>query len=532
MIGKILTLLKADRHSINVLNTDITKNKFKNISSTAFVIIIIGILCYAMGMYANLMAEQLYKQGYTYVMLALMIFVSLILCVVNTIYKSQGVLFVSKDNDLLLALPIEKKAILASRIIKLMLLEYIWTVIILIPSLVVYVYYEGLTLSLIISSIVMLIALPIIPVILGTILGYIATAISSRFKSKNLMQIIASVVIFVVTFYFSFKLSGNLNELINKAQDIYKTLKEIYYPLGLYIECIENLDVLKLLAILAINIVPLILFVLIFSLGYFKIISKLSENHSKSKFTFKTVKTRNVFDTLFVKEMKKYFRSSVYLLNTIVGPMLLIIGAVLLLAKGVDIKSITEDNAQLLQRLNEYMPLLLYMIAAMGVSTANISASSISIEGKNLQLLKSLPINTMDIFLTKAVFHFLIVFVPSVLSVVLAAVVLNLSAIDTMIITISLALSVFMQAMLGIVINLLLPKLDGSEIAIVKQSASSICSIIIGILYAILIIVLMYKLELTHPVVLFGILAFINMVVILASWVFLEKIGVKKFEEL
>ena len=106
MIGKILTLLKADRHSINVLNTDITKNKFKNISSTAFVIIIIGILCYAMGMYANLMAEQLYKQGYTYVMLALMIFVSLILCVVNTIYKSQGVLFVSKDNDLLLALPI------------------------------------------------------------------------------------------------------------------------------------------------------------------------------------------------------------------------------------------------------------------------------------------------------------------------------------------------------------------------------------------------------------------------------------------
>lgn len=532
MIGKIWALLKADRHSISILNTDMTKNKFKNISSTAFVIIVIGVLCYFVGMHANLMAEQLHKQGYTYIMLALMIFVSLILCVVNTIYKSQGVLFVSKDNDLLLSLPIEKKAILASRIIKLMLLEYIWTAIILVPSLVVYVYYEGLTLSLIISSIIMLIALPIIPVILGTILGYIATAISSRFKSKNIMQIIVSVIIFVVTFYFSFKLSGNLNELINKAQDIYKTLKEIYYPLGLYIECIEKLDVLKLLTILAINVVPLILFVLIFSLGYFEIISKLSENHSKSKFKFTTVKTRSVYDALFAKEAKKYFRSSIYLLNTIVGPTLLIIGAALLAIKGINIESIVGDNIQLLQQLNEYMPLLLYMVAAMGVSTANISASSISIEGKSLQLLKSLPINTMNIFLAKAAFHFLIVFVPSVLSVALAAVVLKLSAIDIIIVTISLALSVFMQAILGIVINLILPKMDGSEIAIVKQSASSICSIIVGILYAILIVFLIYKLELTHPVILFGILAFINTVVILASWVFLEKIGVKKFEEL
>ena len=532
MINKILTLIKADRHSINILNTDITKNKFKNISSTAFVVIIIGILCYAMGMYANMMAEPLYKQGYTYIMLALMIFVSLILCVVNTIYKSQGVLFVSKDNDLLLSLPIEKKVILASRIIKLMLLEYIWTAIILVPSLVVYVYYEGLTLSLIISSVVMLIALPIIPVILGTILGYISVAISSRFKKKNIMQIIISLVVFALTFYFSFKLSGNLNELINKAQDIYKTLKEIYYPLGLYIECIEKLDVLKLLAILAINLIPLILFILVFSLMYFKIISKLSENHSKSKFTFTTLKAESPFDALFAKEAKKYFRSSVYLLNTIVGPSLLMIGAAFLLIKGIDIAKLVGENTQLLQQLEEYIPILLYMVAAMCVSTANISASSISIEGKNIQIFKSLPVDTMSIFLAKTAFHFFVVFVPTILSVVLASVALKVSAINLIIIVITLALSIFMQAILGVVINLFLPKLDGSEIAIVKQSASSICSIIIGILYAILVIFLMYKLELTHPVVLFGILAFINMVVILASWVFLEKIGVKKFEEL
>lgn len=534
MFSKILTLLKADRHSLNILNMDLAKDKFKKISTNAFIVIVIAALCYSVGLLANVMAEPLYKEGYTYVMLAIMIFVSLILCIVNTIYKSQGMLFNSKDNDLLLSLPIEKKTILASRIIKLMLSQYIWTAIILVPSLVIYVYYEGISLSLIISSVVMLIAMPVLPVIVGTVLGYIATLISSRFKNKNMMQIIVSIITFGISFYVGFGFSDKLNELLNTPQDIYLTLKQIYYPMGLYIESIDTLNWLNLLIILGINLIPLVLFVAIFSFMYFNIISKLSENHGKSNFELKQnkIKVRSVFDTIVVKEANRYFRSSIYLLNTIVGPSLLVVGAGYLVVKGINIASLVGDNTEALLKVKELIPLGLYIMVSMSISTANISASSISLEGKSLQLLKSYPLNITDIFLAKVFFHFIVVFLPVVLSVVVAAIVLEVSVIDTLILAIASGLNVFMLAVMGLCINILLPKTEASDIAAVKQSASSICSIIIGVLYSVLVIYIAYKFNFGNLVIVIGIASGICALVACLGWIFLETFGVKKFEEL
>lgn len=534
MFEKILTLLNADRHSINILNMDLAKNKLKKISTNAFIVIVIAALCYCVGLLANVLAEPLHKEGYTYVMLAIMIFVSLILCIVNTIYKSQGMLFASKDNDLLLSLPLKKSTILASRIIKLMLSQYIWTAIILVPSLVVYVYYEGFTLSLLISSIVMLIAIPVLPVIVGTILGYIATLISSRFKNKNMMQMIVSIITFGISFYVGFSFSDKLNELLNTPQDIYLTLKQIYYPMGLYIESIETLNWLNLLMILGINLIPLALFVAIFSFMYFNIISKLSENHSKSNFELKLnkIKLHSIFDTLVLKEAKKYFRSSIYLLNTIVGPSLLAVGAGYLAVKGINVSSLVGDNTETLLKLKELIPLGLYIIVAMSISTANISASSISIEGKCVQLLKALPINITNVFLAKIFFHFVVVFLPVLLSVVVAAIVLEVTAIDIVILVIACGLNVFMLAVLGVCINILLPKTEASDIAIVKQSASSICSVIIGILYSVLVIYISYKFNFENVQVVIGLMSGICALVACVGWTFLETVGVKKFDEI
>lgn len=534
MFSKILTLLKADRHSINILNMDLAKDKLKKISKNTFIVIVIVALCYCVGLFANIVAEPLYKQSYTYVMLALMIFVSLILCIVNTIYKSQGMLFMSKDNDLLLSLPLEKKTILASRIIKLMLSQYIWTAIILVPSLIVYVYYEGFTLSLFFSSIVMLVAIPILPVIVGTILGYIATLISSRFKNKNMMQIIVSIITFGISFYVGFSFSDRLNELLNTPQDVYITLKQIYYPMGLYIESIDTLSWSNLLMILGINVIPLALFIVVFSFMYFNIISKLSENHSRSKFELKSskIKLQSIFDTLVSKEAKKYFRSSIYLLNTIVGPTILIVGAMYLALKGFNISSLVGDNTDILIQIKQLIPFGLYIIVAISISTANISASSISIEGKSIQLLKSLPMNITNVLLAKIVFHFIVVFLPVLISVVVAAIVLEVSAIDIFILVIACGLNVFMLAVLGLCINIMLPKTDASDIAIVKQSASSICTIIIGILYSVLAIYIAYKFNFKNVPVVIGIMSGISTMISCIGWLFLEKIGVKKFKEL
>lgn len=538
MLNDIWTLLKADRHSLNILNQDMTnkaKGKFNKFGKTGVILLFTALMCFVMGMYANVIAEELAKQGATFVMLAMMIIFTLIITIVNTVYKSQGMLFSAKDNDLLMSLPIPKKTILATRIIKLMLSQYIWVGVILIPSICVYVYYEGLTLSLLVSSIVMLIALPILPVIVGTIIGYIITLISSRFKNKNITQIIISIITFVLVFVLSFKLEAYLTNIVDMDMEIYEFLRKLYYPLGLYVECLEQINLLKLLEILIINLLPLLIFIIIFSFYYFNIISKLSENHAKSKFVLNKVKTNSIFKSLLIKEGKKYFRSSIYLLNTIIGPMMLFAASIYLAYKGINIDSlknmegVTED---LIIQLKAYLPVFVYIMVFFCVGLANISASSISIEGSNIWHLKVLPIKIEKIFLAKAMFHILVVMIPTAISLILICYTLQMSVISSIILFITVMLSVVVVALAGLVINILLPKMNASDITVVKQSASSFVSMFVSIILGSIVMYYTYKMPFSEPIIMLGIISAICIVLIVALWTYLKRIGSLKFEKL
>jgi len=535
MLNDIWTLLKADRHSLNILNQGFTnkaKTRFAKLGTSGLIILFVILICFVIGLYANLMASELAKQGATFVMLAVMIIFSLILTITNTVYKSQGMLFASKDNDLLLSLPIPKKTILATRLIKLMLSQYIWTCLILLPSIAVYAYYEGLTLSLILSSLVMLIAMPILPVIVGTGVGYIITLIASRFKNKNLIQIIISILTFVIVFVFSYKITDFIESIADMDTEIYVFLKKLYYPLGLYIECLEQIDLLKLLEILVINLIPLLIFVVIFSYYYYNIISKLSENHAKSKFVLNKVKVNSPLKSLIVKESKKYFRSSIYLLNTIIGPMIMLAASIYLAYKGVNLNSlrgiegVTED---LMIQVETYLPVFVYVIIFFCVGLSNISASSISIEGSNIWHLRVLPLKVEKIFLAKTIFHVLVIMVPTSLSLILICITLKIPILSSMILFITVILSVIVLALIGLVINILFPKLNASDITVVKQSASSFCSMLVTILLGAIVMYYIYNMPFSQPIILLGVISGICILLIFVLWIYLTRQGVEKF---
>lgn len=538
MLNDIWTLLKADRHSLNILNQDFTnkaKTRFAKIGTSGLVILFVILICFVIGIYANLMASELAKQGATFVMLALMIIFSLIITITNTVYKSQGMLFTSKDNDLLLSLPIAKKTILATRLIKLMLSQYIWVCLILLPAIAVYAYYEGLTLSLILSSLVMLIAMPIMPVIVGTIVGYVITLIASRFKNKNLIQIIISILTFIIVFAFSYKITDFIESIADMDTEIYVFLKRLYYPLGLYIECLEKIDLLKLVEILVINLIPLLIFVVIFSYYYYNIISKLSENHAKSKFVLNKVKVNSPLKTLLVKESKKYFRSSIYLLNTIIGPMIMLAASIYLAYKGINLDSlrgiegVTED---LIIQVEAYLPVFVYVIVFFCVGLSNISASSISIEGSNIWHLKVLPLKVEKIFLAKAFFHVKVLMIPTCISLTLLCITLRMPILSSIILFITVILSVIVLALIGLVINILFPKLNASDITVVKQSASSFTSMLVTILLGAIVMYYIYKMPFSEPVILLGVISCICIVLIFVLWTYISRKGVEKFESL
>ena len=85
--------------------------------------------------------------GLTYILLSIWMMGISVLTLFEGIYKSQGILYDAKDNDLLMSLPINKSTILFVRIVKLILFQILYNLIFMLPAIGVYIYFENPSIS-------------------------------------------------------------------------------------------------------------------------------------------------------------------------------------------------------------------------------------------------------------------------------------------------------------------------------------------------------------------------------------------------
>ena len=123
---KIFSLLKAVlSQDMNVFKYSAKRNSSK-LNKILFPIMLFIIVGISIGTYAYMIGEKLSPFNLTYIMVSMFIMVVTVMTFIEGIYKSQGILFDSKDNDLLFSLPIKKSQILFVRIFKLLLFQYIY----------------------------------------------------------------------------------------------------------------------------------------------------------------------------------------------------------------------------------------------------------------------------------------------------------------------------------------------------------------------------------------------------------------------
>ncbi|MGL4911894.1 MAG: putative ABC transporter permease subunit, partial [Romboutsia sp.] len=158
---------------------------------------------------------------------------------------------------------------------------------------------------------------------------------------------------------------------------------------------------------------------------------------------------------------------------------------------------------------------------------------SISLEGKNLWILKSSPINEIDIFKSKIYLNLLLTIPIAIISFMILAVRLNFGIESTLIvIALIILLSVF-NALIGIFINLLYPKLDfTNDVAVVKRSASVIVSMISSMVYVGLVFFILYNIGFENIDLLLIIANSITFIAILILWRVIKTKGVELFRNL
>ena len=479
---KTFSLLKAAlSQDMNMFKYSANKNSSK-LTKTLFPIFLFILVGISIGTYAYMIGEKLAPFNLTYIMLSMFIILVTILTFMEGIYKSQGILFEAKDNDLLFSLPIKKSQILFVRIFKLLLFQYIYNAMFLLPAFIIFIYFETPGINFYLISLLMTILIPIIPTIISSMLGYIIKLSSSKFKSKKIIQTLLSSIVFLGIFYLSLNIEDFIQDIASKATGINDLLTNIYYPLGLYINLITDFKILDLLKIILVNIIPFILFILIGSKFYFKIISNSKENSIKKKITSKKeqIIKRTQIISLTRKELKRYLFSPVYMFNTSFGLLLSIIVSIYLCIKGPSIFDSILSSYGVSTGLS--LPILFYFFILFVGSMTSISSSSISLEGKTINITKSLPIKEETILKSKILtcyvielpfiifsdIIFFIKFKPSIFYLVL---ILSLSF-----------LIILLTSCIGLIANLKYPKMNATnDTEVVKQSMSSMISVFIGI---------------------------------------------------
>lgn len=441
------------------------------------------------GMFFAQICRPFYDAGLAWFYFALAGMVVICLSFVGSVFMAKSQLYEAKDNDLLLSMPIPPRAILVSRIALVFILNVFFSSFITIPCGLVYLYQCPVSALGVIIFIICFAFLPLFPTTLSCLGGWGVAAISRRMKNKTLITVALSLLFLGVYIYVYSSIGKYINIILEQSGQIADAVRKGFYPLYALGDAIVAHNIISFALFLVFNILPFVLLVLLMSRSFLKITSAGSISHNKvyNAGTAKAQKVKRPLAALIVKEMTHFFGSAMYLLNAGLSAIMQIIFSVMLIFKPGIVNTIVEIPGIEKQDLVFICAGLFCMIYCMSL----VSAPSISLEGRSLWIIKSSPVSTFTLLLSKAL-PAIIMFTPAILiSAVISGFALKADLFGFLILFLLPASMNVLASFIGVAVNLRLPKFDWiSETVCVKQSASVIvtmfCAIALFALPAIL----------------------------------------------
>ncbi|HKL47500.1 MAG TPA: hypothetical protein VJ878_02435, partial [Candidatus Izemoplasmatales bacterium] len=318
--------------------------------------------------------------------------------------------------------------------------------------------------------------IPMIPLVIFSFLSLAINYVLTKLGINKIFNIILTFALLLAYMYFAFSFSADgANPFLNQGAFL-ESVSQYIPTVTLFFEAVANQDVLALFLLIVIHVGVLVLFVYLAK----DLIHLTNQNQTKSirkRRHIGKLKQRSVTESLIIKEVKKFFSVNIYVMNSGFGPILMFIGGVLAFVYAGKIESF---SAQIINtELNiEYVILI---AAGFFLSTVYTSAISLSLEGKNFWLLRSLPIKAKTIMMSKMLFN-VILGLPFALFFV-GAISFSLSFDFLTIVMMLLLVGSFSLAtsILGSIINLNFPKFEfKNETEVVKQSVGAFLGMFSG----------------------------------------------------
>lgn len=533
-MSNLFILLKnsfINSSGINSLTKGSIDNKEnKKLLFTTLTIIIVGILICGMStVYSIALATALKPKGYLDLLLVLAVIASCLINLFMSIYKAQGILFSSKDYELLMALPLKNSTILASKIISMLSINIVGTACVLVPVGIVYYIFNGsLSWIYFLLLIISLILIPLLPVIIASLFAVIITFISSRFKHKNIATTIIGMLFFIFIMFFSMNMNNFINSFMKNSEEIVESISKIYPPALYFKDALVYNDFISLLKLILISVIPFAAFIYVFSKTYKTINGKLSESYKKANYKVEELKRSNQLKAILVQELRRYIATPIYVMNTAFGPVLLLMASIATLF--IDKNTLVEVLGY--PGMSDMIPVMVLGMFIFLTGMSCTSNSSISLEGNRLWIIKSLPIEIKTIFKGKILMNIVVTVPAIIISNIIIAIGVKLDIkylIMNLIITIIFAA---VSAILGLLINLYFPKLDWSNPTSVVKQSSAVSITLVSTIVIVLIGAGLFLLLKDSITIYFITVTVVLSILLIVCWNILITKGIEKFKAL
>lgn len=510
---------------ITVLNTTINNSfklkvtsKKKKIGIVVLLIYLIFCFMYTFKINLSTIFETLKSLNLTSYFLSVIVFLSSLFSFCMTFFLAKNILFQNKDNDLLLTLPLKKELIISTRLTYLYLYNLVLTLLCLIPGLYIYITNIGISLNLVIISVILVFFTPIIPTLLASVFGYLIAFLTNKFSKSNLFEYIFNLLFIGMYFLVLFNNNSFLVNII-----LNKNIKYILFPLYLINKSLIN--PLYIVIYIIFNLLILYLFIKLFKNIYFKLIINVNKVITKNNYNINSNKNsyNNKNKSLLKKEIRNYFSSFVYVFNTLIGPVALILLTIYLI---FDNKIVTMLPSSV------DIKLYIYLLLTFVVSFTNVTCCSISMEKQNFYLLKTLPLSEKEILNSKLKLNVLLV-IPSVIFFLIVVYLKGyVKFYDAYLLLFYSFFLNLLISMYGLIVNLKFPMFDAlNDQIIVKRSTSVLIGTIVLTIICLCLVsfVMEYNVKYNHLIEL-SILIVLALDIILNF--ILNKWGIKRFRKL
>ncbi len=448
---------------------DYKKNKIKSKGQiTGSIVLFVVLMLFVAGTFASIevmLCGALSEANVVWMFFLLTSALGLVMGVFGSVFNTYSGLYLSKDNDLLISMPIPVGYIVGSRIFSVYLMGLMYSSLITVPAVILNFIFNGVNFFNALGGIAFIFVISAITFILSCILGLGVAKLSLKLKNKSYATVIIMIVGIGIYYYGYSKLNFFLSQVIENALVYGEAIKGKAYIAYLFGSVGEgNIFAIALFVLSAVALAALT--VLVLSKTFLKIATATAAQ-SKVKYVAKKYKTHSIFGAFLQKEFARFTSSASYMVNCSIGILFIPVAGVIILIKS----SVVYDALFSVFGNGGAITVLACGMLCLMACGNDMAAPSVSLEGKNIWIPQSMPVDSKTVLTAKMSVQLILSCTSSFVGSVLFSIALAKTVLDVILIfAVPLVFNLFMTCF-DMMFGIKMPMMNWTnEIYPIKQS--------------------------------------------------------------